>query len=92
MIECQGNLCRLAGDIMIDTVPGLLKEIMPQIRSGMDTLDCSGICNVDSAALGFLLACKREAHLHNKNLNIVKLPASLLSLASLYGIVGQLAA
>lgn len=77
---------------MIDTVPDLLKEIRPLINAGVDTLDCAGIRNVDSAALGFLLACKREAFQQNKNFNIVNLPASLLGLASLYGIVGQLAA
>lgn len=92
MIEQQGSQCRLAGDITIDTVPSLLDEIRPLIRSGVDMLDCAGVNNVDSSALGFLLACKREAQLQNHPINIVKLPASLLSLASLYGIVGQLAA
>lgn len=92
MIEQQGSQCRLAGDITIDTVPGLQNEIRSLIRSGVDTLDCAGVSNVDSSALGFLLACKREARQQNHPLNIVKLPASLLSLASLYGIVGQLAA
>lgn len=92
MIEQQGNHCCLVGDITIDTVPGLLNEIRPLIKSGIDTLDCAGVHNVDSSALGFLLACKREARQQNHGFNIVKLPASLLSLASLYGIVGQLAA
>lgn len=92
MMDRQGNLCRLAGDVTIDSISALLKEIRPLIRDGVDTLECGGIGNVDSAALGFLLACKREARVRRQQLIITGLPSSLLGLASLYGIVGQLAA
>lgn len=92
MIERQGNLCRVEGDILIDTVTRYLTEIRPHLRSGVEVLDCSGIRNVDSSALAFLLACKREAKSRQQKLSISELPASLLGLASLYGIIGQLAA
>lgn len=92
MLKQAGNQCRLAGNVTIDSVPGLLDQIRPMIQSGVDTLDCSGVLDVDSSALGFLLACKREARQHKRNLTITNLPASLLSLASLYGIVESLAA
>lgn len=90
MIDRAANLCRLDGDVTLDTVPGLLQEIAPLIRSGVDTLDCAGIENVDSSALGLLLACKREASAQQKSLHVTGLPPSLLSLASLYGVADQL--
>lgn len=90
MIERQDTLCRLGGDVTIDTVPELLQQIRPLIRSGVDTLDCSAIKNVDSSALGLLLACKREALADQKRMTLTGLPPSLLSLASLYGVADQL--
>lgn len=90
MIERDANLCRLGGDLTLDTVPDLLEKIRPLFRDGVDTLDCSGVENVDSSALGFILACKREAATRKKSLKLTGLPPSLLSLASLYGVAGQL--
>jgi phospholipid transport system transporter-binding protein len=90
MIELQGNLCRLSGDVTLDTVPEILEKIRPHVRAAVDTLDCSGIKNVDSSALGLLLACKRVAVGQQKSLNLTGLPQSLLSLASLYGVADQL--
>ena len=90
MIEREGNLCRLGGDVTLDTVPGMLEKLRPLVRSGVDTLDCSGIGNVDSSALGLILACKREAIGQQKNLKLTDLPQSLHSLASLYGVAEQL--
>ena len=90
MIEREANLCRLGGDVTLETVPGLLEKIRPLVRSGVDTLDCAAIKNVDSSALGLILACKREARASQKNLKVTGLPQSLLSLASLYGVADQL--
>ena len=90
MIDREGNLCRLGGDVTLNTVPGLLQEIRPFLRAGVDTLDCSAVDNVDSSALGLLLACKREMLNQNKSLTLIGLTPSLLSLASLYGVAEQL--
>lgn len=90
MIERQDNLCRLSGDVTLDTVPDLLEKIKPLIHAGVDTIDCASVKNVDSSALGLLLACKREAIAQQKSLNLTGLPESLLSLASLYGVAEQL--
>lgn len=90
MIERDAGLCRLGGDLTLDTVPELLEKIRPLLRDGVDTLDCSGVESVDSSALGLFLACKREAETRQKRLKITGLPSSLLSLASLYGVAEQL--
>jgi phospholipid transport system transporter-binding protein len=90
MIERQDNLCRLGGDVTLDTVPDLLEKIRQIVRAGVDTLDCTGIKSVDSSALGLILACKREALAQQKSLKVTGLPNSLLSLASLYGVADQL--
>jgi phospholipid transport system transporter-binding protein len=91
MIEQQGNICRLAGDVTLDTVPDILDRLRPLIQSGVDTLDCSGIQNVDSSALGLIFSCRREARQKNKQLSITGLPRRLLNLASLYGVADQIA-
>ncbi len=90
MIEREANLCRLGGDVTLDTVPDLLEKIRPLIQSGVDTIDCAEIGNVDSSALGLILACKREAAVRQGGLKVTGLPQSLVSLASLYGIAEQL--
>ncbi len=91
MIQQQGNICQLSGDITLDTVPDILEKLRPLIQSGVDTLDCSGIQNVDSSALGLVFSCRREARLKNRTLNITGLPHCLLNLASLYGVADQVA-
>ncbi len=90
MIEREANLCRLGGDVTLDTVPGLLEKIRPLVQSGVDALDCTAVKNVDSSALGLILACKREALASQKSLKVTGLPQSLLSLASLYGVAEHL--
>jgi phospholipid transport system transporter-binding protein len=91
MIERQDNICRLSGDVTLDTVPGILDELLPLIQSGVDTLDCAGIGNADSSALGLIFSCRREANQRNQLLKINELPARLLNLASLYGVADQVA-
>ena len=90
MIEREDNLCRLGGDLTLETVPAMLEKIKPLIRSGVDTLDLTNIKGVDSSALGLVLACKREAVAQQKTLKLTGLPNSLTSLASLYGVADQL--
>jgi phospholipid transport system transporter-binding protein len=89
MIEQHGNVCRLSGDITLDTVPQILEQLLPLIRSGVDTLDCTAMRNVDSSALGLIFSCRREALKRSQTLNINGLPARLLDLASLYGVADQ---
>lgn len=91
MIEQQGNVCRLSGDITLDTVPRILEQLQPLIQSGVDTLDCSAIQSVDSSALGLIFSCRRAALQKKQELRITGLPARLLNLASLYGVADQVA-
>lgn len=90
MIERQGNVCRLQGDVTIDTVPELIETIRPLVREGVDTLDCSGIRNVDSAVLGLILAGKREAAAGKRSLKVTGLSERIHNLASLYGVADHL--
>lgn len=91
MIERQGNVCKLSGDVTLDTVPDILNQISPLIQSGVDTLDCSGIQNVDSSALALVFSCRRLARQYNQMLTIIGLPPRLLNLASLYGVADRVA-
>ena len=92
MIDQQGNVFRLSGDITLDTVPQILEQLRPLIQSGVDTLDCTDIHNVDSSALGLIFSCRREACKKNKTLRINGLPARLSNLAALYGVADQVGA
>jgi phospholipid transport system transporter-binding protein len=89
MIEQHGNVCRLSGDITLDTVPRILEQLLPLIQSGVDTLECKEMQNVDSSALGLIFSCRREALKKSQVLKISGLPARLFDLASLYGVADQ---
>lgn len=91
MIEQQENVCLLSGNITLDTVPEILEKLRPLIQSGVDTLDFSGTKVVDSSALGLIFSCQRQALANNLKIKLNKLPASLQSLASLYGVADQIA-
>lgn len=91
MIRREGNICQLSGDVTIDTVPDILDQLRSLIQSGVDTVDYSGVQNVDSSALGLIFSCRREARLRNQTLKITGLSQRVLNLASLYGVADQVA-
>lgn len=84
---------KLSGDLTLSQVPELLtaagdfKELSQPL-----VLDLSEVQQVDTASLSLLLEFSRRAAVHNKPLSFVNLPENLLSLASLYGLEGLLAA
>lgn len=92
MIEQQDQTCLLSGDITLDTLPDILERLQALVRAGTDTIDFSAVRNVDSSALGLIFSCRRVAHSLGRTLKVRGLPASLQSLASLYGVAEHLGA
>ena len=90
MISREGRVCRIEGEVTLDTVPRILETIRPMIDDGVDTVDCSGVHTLDSTALALLFSCKRYAQAENHPFSVIGLPASLHSLAELYGVADLL--
>ena len=64
----------------------VLREGMEAIVQGATTIDLSGLPHFDSSAVSALLAWQRAATEKSVSLELVGLPAGLLSLAKLYGV------
>ena len=83
---CEGNGCRIAGAVTVDSVGGLLRELQPQLAKGIDTLDFSAVETADSAALALIFSAMRQARQAGHSLVCTGLPASFTTLAELYGV------
>ena len=87
MIERDGNRLLVRGALTIGGVAALCEEGRPQFGDGGDlAVDLAAVTEVDSAALSLLFEWRREAQRHNTKMSFRNLPASLLSLAKLYGV------
>jgi phospholipid transport system transporter-binding protein len=64
----------------------VLREGMEAIVQGATTINLSGLTHFDSSAVSALLAWHRAAAEKSVSLELVGLPAGLLSLAKLYGV------
>jgi phospholipid transport system transporter-binding protein len=56
------------------------------IHAGSDQIDMTPLQTVDSSAVAVMLAWQRQAQSLNRHLQFIGVPASLLSLISLYGL------
>ena len=92
MITCEGSLCHIAGAVTVDSVGGLLRELQPQLESGVDTLDFSRVELADSAALTLIFSAMRHARQAGHGFVCAGLPASFTTLAELYGVSALLPA
>ncbi|MCA1978472.1 MAG: STAS domain-containing protein [Thiobacillus sp.] len=82
MIACENGCCRIGGEVTVDSVGGLLRELQPRLAPGT-RLDFSGIERADSAALALIFSAMRQA---GGKLAVSGLPADFVTLAELYGV------
>jgi len=92
VIACDETCCRIAGAVTVDSVGGLLRELLPQLAKGIETLDFSGVETADSAALALMFSAMRQARQAGRTLTCTGLPPSFTTLAELYGVSGLLPA
>ena len=80
-----------AGALMFDDAAAVLEasQSLPLPASGI--VDFSGLMHADSAALAVMIALKRRGTAEGRTLAIRNMPASLRSLAAVYGIDDLLA-
>ncbi|AGW92166.1 lipid asymmetry maintenance protein MlaB [Cupriavidus sp. DF5525] len=68
----------------------VLRDGLARVAQGDVQVDCTGLTQVDSAAVAVLLAWHRAAAARNLALSLRGVPAGLSQLASLYGVDGLL--
>ena len=86
MIDCEGDRCTLQGAVTAESVVALLVQGAQRFTAPSVTVDLSGVTEVDSSALSLLLEWRREAARNGREIRFRNLPASMKSLAELYGI------
>jgi phospholipid transport system transporter-binding protein len=83
-MQVVDGIAIIEGDLILDNSTRMLAEGEAAIRAGAGVFDMAGVDKMDSSALSLLLALRRSAQ--EKSLKFVNVPASLASLAVLYGI------
>lgn len=86
MIVCNEDRCTIEGPVTADNVLSLLAQGAQQLTGPRMTIDLSGVTEVDSTALSLLLEWRREAIRNGREVRFRNLPASMKSLAELYGV------
>jgi len=86
MIERDGNGLRISGALTIANAATLCASGKQHFGNGNLVVDLSAVTDVDSSALSLLFEWRREAQRRGHGIAFRNLPASLQSLAALYGV------
>lgn len=86
MLTCTDTACRLDGDITVASAALILDELKPRIADGLQTLDFSGVTQVDSSVLALIMSCQREAAQFHRRLHLSGISGNITTLADLYGV------
>jgi phospholipid transport system transporter-binding protein len=86
MIACNDGRCTVQGPVTVNNVVSLLAQGAERFTGKHVVVDLSGVTEVDSSALSMLLEWRREAVRNGREIRYRNLPASLKSLAELYGV------
>ncbi|WP_158228990.1 lipid asymmetry maintenance protein MlaB [Chitinimonas sp. BJB300] len=76
----------LTGGLVLDSICRIEREFADQLRQSTLVVDLAGVSEVDSTAISLLLQWRRAAAAAGRQLQFRQPPASLLSLATLYGV------
>ena len=86
MIRRDGEALMLEGPVTFETVTGLVDAARGHLAQGVKVVDFAGVPEADSAAVALALEWLRQARRANVALRFVNLPASMQTLAKLYGV------
>lgn len=86
MIEVTGQRLLVTGPMVIDSAAALKKAGDGAVAEGAAVVNLSAVTDADSAAVAVLLSWLRVAQERKQILSIVNPPASIRSLATLYGV------
>ncbi len=87
MTAAENAICVLGATVTMSTAAGVLKTCTDAIRQGARVIDFHQVDEMDSAALGLMIECRREAERAGLALRCINLPVNLKSLATLYGVL-----
>ena len=87
LIHKDGSCLRVQGAMTVDTLNALLAETPQAFAAENLEIDLGKVSEVDSASISLIFEWMRQAHGRNISLVFVNLPASLVSLATLYGVL-----
>ncbi|HEY8354083.1 MAG TPA: STAS domain-containing protein [Methylophilaceae bacterium] len=77
----------MSGNLLLDDVEQLLAQNLSPNGSAVLEIDLAGVGEVDSVAVSLLFEWVRQAHTRRCKVVYRNLPSSLVSLASLYGVL-----
>lgn len=86
MIEQTGDLLRVTAPMVVGNARALLEAGRARLGAGDNVVDLAAVAEADSSALTVVFAWLRSAQARGSRLRIVNPPASMLSLAELYGV------
>jgi len=90
MIDRDGNRLRVTTAMTMETVGPLLDAGSALIGNGEVEFDLSAVTDTDSAALSLMFEWLRLAQAGNGTIIFSHLPRSLISLATLYGVLDMI--
>jgi len=91
-LQAVGDRWAVAGPLTMDSVAGLLDASRSLALPRAGVVDLGLVNRVDSAGVAVLLAWKRRAAVEGAPLQFASVPASMMSLAMLYGVEDMLSA
>lgn len=83
--RAEGRLA-VSGNMTLETAPALLAEGVTALVEAESVFDLAAVSDVDSSGLAVLFGWQRAARAQGKVLSIANPPASLVSLAEVYGV------
>lgn len=86
MIEKQGTRLVVSGAMTMQTVKALMAESAAMFADAELQMDLQQVTDVDSAAVSLLFEWLRQAQSRKASLKFANMPATLVSLAALYGV------
>ncbi|MHB1676676.1 MAG: STAS domain-containing protein [Sulfuriferula sp.] len=84
------NMHAVAAVLTLETATELLSAGFSALAQGITIFDFSAVNELDSAAIAFILACRREATRLGVSFKCLNLPENLKNLATLYGVENYL--
>ncbi len=92
MLTFENNYLKIADAVVIDSTRELLDQGRGYCAANDLTVDFSTVSDVDSSALALILEYRRAAESAGRRVTVSNLPASLKTLADLYGVTELIAA
>jgi phospholipid transport system transporter-binding protein len=86
VIRREGRKITVSGPVTLATAARLLEEGRQHLAEGVRTVDLGEVTEMDSALLALLLAWLRDAKLRGQGVTYANPPASLRTIAKLYGV------